>query len=63
MYAAEQGNADAVNCLLSRGANVNAKGHNGETALIFAAQCSHGGSCVQPLLSRGADVNAKTTAY
>ena len=58
--AARRGNAEAVNLLLSRGADVNAKADNGTTALFAAASRGHG-EIVSLLLSNGADVDAERT--
>lgn len=58
MRAAKRNNADVVNFLISRGADVNAKNKKGWTALLFAA--SHNTSdVVKLLLDNGADINAE----
>ena len=58
MRAAKRNNADVVNFLISKGADVNAKNKKGWTALLFAA--SHNTSdVVKLLLDNGADINAK----
>ena len=56
--AAEAGDLDAVNRLISAGADVNAKGNNGVTPLFIAAQNGHA-EIVNALLAARADVNAK----
>ena len=56
--AAIRGDAAAVQALLAKGAEVNAKGNDGWTALILASQEGHL-HVVQALLAKGADVNAK----
>ena len=60
MHAAYRGHADAVQCLLTHGANVNAVKNNGETVLHYAAQCSpfDAVEIVLCLLEHGANVNA-----
>jgi uncharacterized protein len=47
---------DVVRLLLERGADVNAKDHDGWTALIKASQAGHA-DMVQLLMDRGADMN------
>ncbi|WPX40435.1 ankyrin repeat domain-containing protein [Akkermansia sp. N21116] len=67
MSAANNGNADIVKLLLDNGANVNIKGNNGETALLWAAQTwsnthySHKNyrSVIEQLISKGADTKAE----
>jgi ankyrin repeat protein len=56
--AASDGDANAVQVLLARGADVNAKTNNGQTALMLASGYRHL-DVVQALLAAGADVNAK----
>lgn len=56
--AVEKGDTDTVRALLAQGAEVNAKGKNGFTPLILAAQNGHTDT-VRVLLDAGADVNAK----
>ena len=59
MFAAQNGNEDIVDYLLSKNADVNAKSIDGFTALIVAANVGYR-SIVEKLLSAGADVCAKT---
>jgi len=59
LNAAASGQADVVEALLERGANIEAKNNLGATPLIFAAVQGHS-RVVKLLLGRGADVNAKT---
>ena len=60
VHAAMVENAEAIECLLSAGANVNGSCSGQQTALHAA--CSRGSSrCVQLLLEAGADVNARDT--
>ncbi len=56
--AARAGNAQKVKDLLQKGADANAKNHEGTTALMFAA---YQGSqeMIEALIEKGADVNAK----
>ena len=56
--AASDGNADAVQALLAKGADIDAKDDLGRTALIVASEHGHL-DAVQTLLAKGADVNAK----
>jgi ankyrin repeat protein len=58
MRAALDGQAKIVKALLKDGADVNAKDHEGRTALMFAAINSHR-TTVKILLDQGADVNAR----
>src|SRR5262245_8183295 len=62
LAAARKSDAPAVNALLAKGADVNAKSSYGVTALSFAADR---GSLeiVKSLLEHGADVNATDTFY
>jgi ankyrin repeat protein len=60
IYAANRGDAAAVQTLLSKGADVNAKWSGGKTALMFASLNGHR-EVVQMLLAKGADVNTKDT--
>lgn len=55
--ASINGNSDAVQLLLDRGANVNGKMKRGQSALIAAAYEGHA-NVARLLLSKGADVNA-----
>jgi len=57
--AAETGDWERVSRVVERGADVNAKGDDGWTALILAARDGQG-EMVSTLLDRGADVNAQT---
>lgn len=59
--AAGRGDLPAVTSLLDKGADVNEKTNNGQTALMLASSNGHK-EVVQLLLAKGADVNAKTTA-
>ncbi|MGO9265654.1 MAG: ankyrin repeat domain-containing protein [Candidatus Binataceae bacterium] len=56
--AASSGDAPAVQALIDKGADVNAKNLAGTTPLIWASQNGHL-DVVQLLLDKGADVNAK----
>ena len=58
MRAAKRNNADVVNFLISKGADVNAKNKKGWTALLFAAS-QNTSDVVKLLLDNGADINAK----
>jgi len=55
---AEEFLGPVVQALLAKGADVNDKDSNGETALMWASRFGHLG-VVQVLLAKGADVNAK----
>src|SRR5260370_25015395 len=59
MYAAENGDTQAVNALLRSGASVNVADNNGETALMKAAASSCNEETVRALLGAGADLNAR----
>ena len=61
--AAEAGHADAVRALLAGGANVNARGEFGRSALVVA--CTEPGrlDVVRALLAAGADVNAASDVF
>jgi hypothetical protein len=59
MIASERGHHEIVQLLLIKGAEVNAKGDDGKTALMGASAHGHG-EIVQALLAKGAEVNAKT---
>jgi uncharacterized protein len=56
--AARGGHMDVVKLLLDRGANVNAKGRRGDTALILAAG-ENQVPAMELLLARGADASIK----
>ena len=56
--AAENGHAETVSVLLERGANINAKNKDGQTALHGAAKNGHA-ETVSVLLDRGADIEAE----
>ena len=56
--AAFRGDAAAVQALLAKGADVNAKNNDGVTALMVASENGHL-DVVQALLAKGAEVNAK----
>ncbi len=62
MSAARKGDAKAVEALLAKGVDVNAKTEYGATALSFAADKGHL-EIVKVLLKHKADVNAKDTFY
>jgi ankyrin repeat protein len=59
MYAARNGDTQAVNSLLRNGATVNLADKEGETALMKAAASSCNEETVTALLSAGADLNAR----
>ncbi len=52
------GNKEIIELFFKAGMNVNAKGNNGETALIQAA-VNHNIEMLKMLIKKGADVNAK----
>jgi len=58
LYAAREGDIEAVKRLLAKGADVNAKDNWGITALMWTAWPGHT-EIVNLLISKGADVNAK----
>jgi len=60
--AARKGDAAAVQALLDKGADVNARFRYGTTALFKAAERGHT-EVVKLLLARGADVTVKDTFY
>ena len=59
LIAAYEGNAEKVRLLLDKGANVNARRDDGNTALMLAALSGKDLSTVKLLIDRGANVNAK----
>jgi uncharacterized protein len=59
MYAARNGDTEAVNALLRNGAPVNLADNDGETALMKAAASSCNEETVRALLSAGADLTAR----
>jgi ankyrin repeat protein len=52
------GDLDVVKAVLGKGADVNAKDHDGSTPLIYAAELGHL-DLLKVLLANGADVNAR----
>ncbi|MBI4844107.1 MAG: ankyrin repeat domain-containing protein [Nitrospirae bacterium] len=56
---AEEGATAQVRDIIEKGANVNTRDDDGETALIYAAQKEHA-DIVRLLIEAGADVNATT---
>jgi outer membrane protein assembly factor BamB len=60
--AARKGDAKAVDALLAKGVDVNAKTPYGVTALYFAASQGHA-NVINVLVKHKADVNAKDTFY
>jgi ankyrin repeat protein len=58
--AAGKGDLARVKTLLANGADINAKSHNGGTALIWASYFGKP-EVVQALIDKGADVNARDT--
>jgi ankyrin repeat protein len=60
MYAARNGDTEAVNALLKNGAEVNIPDKEGETALMKAAANSCNEETVRALLSAGADLSARS---
>jgi hypothetical protein len=62
LTAGRKGDAEAVNALLAKGADVNAKTRYGATALSYAADKGHL-EVVRILLDHGANVNVKDTFY
>src|SRR4029453_14434128 len=60
MMAARAGHVDAINTLVSRGADVKAREQvMGETAVIWAAAEDHP-DVIKALVARGADVNGRS---
>src|ERR1051326_2753350 len=57
LIAAEKGDASALQDLLAKGADVNARDVRGKTVLMMAAESGHS-AIVETLLARGANVNA-----
>jgi len=57
--AAQDGDTTAVNGLLAKGANVNAKDDKGRAALLWVAPARDNPEMVKVLIAKGADVNAK----
>ena len=62
MVAARSGNAGVVEQLLAKGANVNAHGARGQTALMWAVAQKHP-DVVKVLLAHGADVHARSEVW
>ena len=60
--AAQDGDIQAVEDLLAKGANVNAKDDKGRTALLWVAPARDNPEMAKLLLAKGADVNAKDNA-
>lgn len=58
MEAAGKGDISRVNELLAKGADVNIKNNDGQTALMFASDRGHV-ETVKVLMDKGADVNVK----
>ena len=56
LEAAQNGEAETLKTLVGIGANVNAIGYSGMTALMHAVRNNHA-ACVKILLDAGADVN------
>ncbi|WP_054773798.1 ankyrin repeat domain-containing protein [Methylogaea oryzae] len=54
--AAKQGDAQTILDLLRQGADVDARDHYGQTALMLAAHAGHG-SVVEALIAHGADLD------
>lgn len=59
MYAARNGDTQAINSLLRNGARINLADKDGETALMKAAASSCNEETVRALLSAGADLKAR----
>ncbi len=59
MYAARNGDTEAVKALLKNGATVNIADKEGETALMKAAASSCNEQTVRALINAGADLNAR----
>ena len=57
--AAQDGDIQAVNDLLAKGANVNAKDDKGRTALLWVAPARDNPEMAKLLIAKGADCNAK----
>jgi ankyrin len=62
MVAARAGKAEVVGQLIAKGANVNARGARGQTALMWAVAQQHAG-VVKVLLAHGADVHARSAVW
>src|SRR4030095_1340418 len=60
--ASRSGNPDVVTRLIDKGANVNARGPRGQTALMWAVSQQHP-DVVKLLLARGADIHARSEVW
>jgi ankyrin repeat protein/WD40 repeat protein len=60
LIAAKEGDATKVAALIEKGANVNSRDKDGDTALMIASLSARDITTVKVLLARGADVNAKS---
>src|SRR6185369_2425943 len=62
MVAARGGKTPVVEQLIAKGANVNARGARGQTALMWAVSQKHP-DVVKVLLAHGADIQAKSDVW
>ncbi len=60
LEAAEQGNVDTAKALIKAGVDVNARDHNGITALMWAAYRGHA-DCVKALIAGRAQMEVKAS--
>lgn len=57
MQAAHNGMTDVVKALLAKGADVNTRNEDGDSALLIAARSPHGDETVPQLLANGAEAS------